>query len=145
MLVTFKDLKKRVSLEVTQQQSRLFQRLHNKPFWIWDIQEHKQEDANTDGDCCFNHIIGLPQRNGVDKPLYDYEKIIFDSLVIQKILTISLLTIINNSMTVERRICIKTIRQWSSKRNVVYSMLSIKSNIVVVVLLDKKGKDRSTP
>jgi hypothetical protein len=111
MLVTFKDLKKRVSLEVTQQQSRLFQRLHNKPFWIWDIQEHKQEDANTDGDCCFNHIIGLPQRNGVDKPLYDYEKIIFDSLVIQKILTISLLTIINNSMTVERRICIKMIRQ----------------------------------
>ena len=37
----------------------------------------------TNGDCCFNHVIGLPQRNGLDKPLYDYEKIIFDSLVTQ--------------------------------------------------------------
>jgi hypothetical protein len=30
-----------------------------------------------------NHIIGLPQKDSVDKPLYDYEKIIFDSLAIQ--------------------------------------------------------------
>jgi hypothetical protein len=79
--VTFKDLKKRVSLEISQQQSTLFQRLRNKPFWIWDIDEHKQEDVKTNGDCCFNHIIGLPQKDGVNKPLYDYEKIIFDSLV----------------------------------------------------------------
>ena len=35
------------------------------------------------GYCCFNHIIGLPQRNAIDKPLYDYEKIVFDSLVTQ--------------------------------------------------------------
>ena len=31
--------------------------------------------------CCFNHIVGLPQKDGNDKPLYDYEQIIFDSLV----------------------------------------------------------------
>jgi hypothetical protein len=80
--VTFKDLKKRVSLKTTvQQQSKLFDRLQNKPFWIWDIIEHKQEDIRTNGDCCFNHIIGLPQKDSVDKPLYDYEQIIFDSLV----------------------------------------------------------------
>jgi hypothetical protein len=80
--VTFKDLKKRVSLETTfQQQSKLFERLHNKPFWIWNIEEHRQEDIKTKGSCCFNHIIGLPRKDGVDKPLYDYEKIIFDSLV----------------------------------------------------------------
>jgi hypothetical protein len=44
--VTFKDLKKRVSLEATQQQqqSSLFERLHNKPFWIWNVEEHKKED-----------------------------------------------------------------------------------------------------
>jgi hypothetical protein len=80
--LTFKDLKKRVVSEtaVVQQQSRLFERLHNKPFWIWNIEEHKQEDVKTDGDCCFNHIIGLPQKDGNDKPLYDYQKIIFDSL-----------------------------------------------------------------
>jgi hypothetical protein len=29
----------------------------------------------------FNHIIGLPQKGGVARPLYDYEKILFDSLV----------------------------------------------------------------
>src|SRR5919197_1413637 len=82
--VTFKDLKKIVSLEsITQQQSRIIERLHNKPFWIWNIQEHIQEDIITNGDCCFNHMIGLPKRDYVVKPLYDYERIIFDSLVPQ--------------------------------------------------------------
>jgi hypothetical protein len=82
--LTFKDLKKRVSLEATtQEQYRLTERLHNKPFWIWNIEEHKQQDIKTNGDCCFNHIIGLPQKDGIDKPLHDYEQIIFDSLVTQ--------------------------------------------------------------
>jgi hypothetical protein len=54
--------------------------LRNKPLWIWDIEEHEQEDIKTNGDCCFNHIIGLPQKDTNDKPLYDYEQIIFDSL-----------------------------------------------------------------
>ena len=79
--MTFKDLKKRVTLEALHQQSRLFGRLRNKSFWIWNIEEHKHEDARTNEDCCFNHIIGLPEKDGIDKPLYDYEKIIFDSLV----------------------------------------------------------------
>ena len=80
--MTFKDLKKRVCLDIAAEQSRLFERLRNKPFWIWNIEEHKQEDIKTDGDCCFNHVIGLPRRNGIDKPLYDYEKIIFDLLIL---------------------------------------------------------------
>ncbi|MFL6433791.1 MAG: hypothetical protein ACJ71O_08670 [Nitrososphaeraceae archaeon] len=81
--MTFEDLKKRVVSETAQQQqqSKLFDRLQNKPFWIWNIAEHKQEDARTNGDCCFNHVIGLPQKDAADKPLYDYERIIFDSLV----------------------------------------------------------------
>jgi hypothetical protein len=47
--LTFKDLKRRVALEtaVQQQKSGLFERLHNKPFWIWSIDEHKQEDIKT--------------------------------------------------------------------------------------------------
>jgi hypothetical protein len=41
--LTFKDLKKIVSLEAaTQQQSRQFERLQNKPFWIWNIKENKK-------------------------------------------------------------------------------------------------------
>ena len=82
--MTFKDLKKIVSLEsITQQQSRVSERLKNKPFWIWNKQQHRLEDIRTNGDCCFNHIIGLPQKDGIDKPLFDYGRIIFDSLVTQ--------------------------------------------------------------
>jgi hypothetical protein len=50
---------------------------------VWDKEEHMQEDIRTDGVCCFNHIIGLPQKDGIDKPMYDYEKIIFECLAIQ--------------------------------------------------------------
>jgi hypothetical protein len=49
---------------------------------------HKVQDIKTKGDCCFNHVIGLLQKNGVEKPLYDYEKIIFDSLQSHKYLWI---------------------------------------------------------
>jgi hypothetical protein len=73
-------LKKKVSLEIAQQSS-LFERLQNKPFWIWNIEEHKQEDIKTNGDCCFNHIVGLPTKEGMEKAMFDYEKIIFDSLL----------------------------------------------------------------
>jgi hypothetical protein len=73
--LTFKDLQKRITLEAPtiHQQSRLIE-LHNKPFWIWNIDEHKQEDIRTNGDCCFNHIIGLPTKEGVEKAIFDYEK-----------------------------------------------------------------------
>jgi hypothetical protein len=59
--VTFKELKKRVSLEeeTPQQQSKTLERLRNKPFWIWDIEDHRQDDIRTNGGCCFNHIIGV--------------------------------------------------------------------------------------
>jgi hypothetical protein len=69
--MTFKDLKKLMNnnQSLEQQQSKIFDRLCNKPFWIWDTKEHKQEDARTNGDCCFNHIIGLPRKDGIDKPL----------------------------------------------------------------------------
>ena len=80
--MTFKDLKKIVSLEtIAQQQHRLTERLHNKPFWIWNIEEHKQEDIRTNGNCCFNHIIGLPTKGRIEKPIFDYEKILHDALL----------------------------------------------------------------
>src|SRR2546429_9969953 len=82
--MTFKDLRKRISsstLEI-QQQTRLFDICKGKPFWIWDIQEHKLEDFRTKGECCFNHIIGLPTKEGLEKPMFDYEKILYDSLLL---------------------------------------------------------------
>jgi hypothetical protein len=81
-VVAFKDLQKLVSRQQKENtRKELFQRLQDKPFWIWNVEEHKQEDIRTNGDCCFNHIIGLPQKDGNDKPFYDYEQIIFQLLV----------------------------------------------------------------
>jgi hypothetical protein len=81
--MTFKDLKKIVATRSSQQQQQttLFSsRVLEKPFWIWNIKEHKIADIITNGDCCFNHITGLPEKNGDDKPLFDYEKLLFDTL-----------------------------------------------------------------
>ena len=81
--VTFKDLRKRVSLKTIHQ--NLYDRLKNKPFWIWDQQQHKKEDIETKGDCCFNHIIGLPRKEREEKPIFDYQKLLYDNLLIPNI------------------------------------------------------------
>lgn len=48
---------------------------------MWNTKEHKQEDMNTKGQCCFNHIIGLPTKDGEEKAMFDYEKLLYDSLL----------------------------------------------------------------
>jgi hypothetical protein len=79
--VTFKDLQKKVSIDQkVQQQTRFFERLDNRHFWIWNAEQHKAEDIRINGDCFFNHVIGLPKNNGFSKPIFDYEKIILDCL-----------------------------------------------------------------
>jgi hypothetical protein len=48
--MTFKDLRKIVTTSNNnqrQQQTTLFSRVSNKPFWIWDIEEHKVADIIT--------------------------------------------------------------------------------------------------
>jgi hypothetical protein len=40
------------------------------------------QDIQTKGDCCFNHIIGLPRKDGIEKSIFDYEKLLYDSLLI---------------------------------------------------------------
>jgi hypothetical protein len=62
--MTFKDLQKlKQSKEPT---CTDYSGLQGKPFRIWDQQQHRQEDIKTKGLCCFNHIIGLPQKGGHD-------------------------------------------------------------------------------
>jgi hypothetical protein len=78
--VTFKDLQKLVQSHSTAQQNELlFGRLKDKPFWIWNIEEHKQQVIANKGDCCFNHIIGLPRKEKLEKPMLDYEKLFYNS------------------------------------------------------------------
>jgi hypothetical protein len=86
-LVTFKDLRKIIAgsnqqqQQQQQQQTTLFSsRVWNKPFWIWNVEEHKVADIITNGDCCFNHVIGLPTKNGQDQPFFDYEELLFNVL-----------------------------------------------------------------
>jgi hypothetical protein len=51
-------------------------RCAGKPFWIWN----NEHDKILSGQCCFNHIVGLPEKNGKAMPLFDYEEKIFDEL-----------------------------------------------------------------
>jgi hypothetical protein len=60
------------------------QRQEDKPSWIWDQKQHKERDIKTKGDCCFNHIIGSPRKDGIEKPIFDYEKLLYDSLLISE-------------------------------------------------------------
>lgn len=78
--MTFKDLQKLVQSQFGLEQSDLFQSLKDKACWIWN-QKHRYEDIKTKGDCCFNHMIGLPRKDYKEKPLFDYEKLVYDSLL----------------------------------------------------------------
>jgi hypothetical protein len=52
----------------------------DKPFWIWNKQEHRQEHIKTNGNCCFNHIIGLPVKNDKQFPIFDYQQLIYNAI-----------------------------------------------------------------
>jgi hypothetical protein len=52
--------------------------LKGKPFWIWDKKEHKKLYNELEGQCCFNHIAGLPVKNGRARPIYPFQKQIYD-------------------------------------------------------------------
>ena len=78
--MTFRDLQKVIQSQAGPEQSQLLLRLRDKPFWIWDPKHHKQEDVKTKGDC-FNHIIGLPRKDGIEKSIFDYEKLLLSYLL----------------------------------------------------------------
>ena len=81
--MTFKDLQKLVQGEVQAGNGKffpLFQKLQGKAFWYWDPTEHKQRDRLNKGDCCFNHIIGLARKDGIEKPMFEYERILYKAL-----------------------------------------------------------------
>jgi hypothetical protein len=50
---------------------------------MWDQQQRKLEDIKTNGDCCFNHIIGLPTKEGIDRPIL-YDALLARVLLFQK-------------------------------------------------------------
>jgi hypothetical protein len=53
--------------------SEQFSVFRDKPFYISDIEEHKRQDIINKGACCFNHLLGLPKKDGIEHKIYDYE------------------------------------------------------------------------
>ena len=78
--MTFKDLQKVIESQPGTGLNQL-QRLRGKPFWILDPSKHRSKDSATHGACCFNHIIGLPKKDGKRKPLFDYENHVYKALL----------------------------------------------------------------
>jgi hypothetical protein len=79
-LVTFKDLQRAVQSNEQNYSIDLQTKLQNKPFWIFDKEQHRLEDIRTKGQCCFWHQIKPPQKDGHDMPVLPYQKILYDAL-----------------------------------------------------------------
>jgi hypothetical protein len=85
--VTLRELRKR--LQQTQQSTedpgleQLVARIRNKPFYNWFERSHKPKYIDNDcstKNCCFNHIIGLPEKKGKRYALFDYENQVIRAL-----------------------------------------------------------------
>ena len=59
----------------------LLNKLRNKPFYIWATLKHK-DTTGYGKTCCFNHIVGLPSKNGIPQPLWEYEEMVHRALMI---------------------------------------------------------------
>jgi len=55
--------------------------LHGLEFWIWNKEEHLIQAQASNGKCCFNHVCGLPTKDGKEYPLFEYERILYDYLL----------------------------------------------------------------
>ena len=65
--MTFRDLQKVIEPQTALEQShQLLQTLSDRPFWYWDQAQHKLKTSDMKGEGCFNHMIGLPQKDGHD-------------------------------------------------------------------------------
>lgn len=87
----FKDMEKIIQLHQPQQQGiqdkeleYLKSRLGQKPFYIWNNSKHILRYKNSNGNCCFHHIIHPPQKDGHDMPLLPYQRLLWNSLLEHK-------------------------------------------------------------
>jgi hypothetical protein len=79
--LTLKELGKYLHSHQEQQEDtkmlELKRRLYNRPFYIWDSTKRKED---------FNHIIGLPRKNGIELPMFDYERMLYRTLIVNSYL-----------------------------------------------------------
>ena len=83
MAVPYQRHQKQKQRQQDQQQRSSFSLsvLRGLPFWVWNQQQHTEEHIRTNGKCCFNHVVGLPTKDHKEYPLFDYEQLLYDSLM----------------------------------------------------------------
>lgn len=52
----------------------------HKPFYIWNDSNHDLRYKNSNGNCCFHHLIGPPQKDNRDMPLLPYQQLLWNFL-----------------------------------------------------------------
>ncbi len=52
----------------------------DKPFWIWNDSLHRYNFVNSNGQCCFNHILSLPMKGRIENPVFKFQSLIFGIL-----------------------------------------------------------------
>lgn len=60
-----------------------FELLKGLPFYDWPVTNDASkliQSINSNTGSTFNHAIGLPQKDGIAYPLFDYEQMLFDTL-----------------------------------------------------------------
>jgi hypothetical protein len=87
--MTVKELEKLIQQHESNTESAAIQdlqrKLQGRPFYIWGKDKHKSaSNPNNDiqGRSCFNHIIGVPRKNGIPQPLWGYQDQIYRALMI---------------------------------------------------------------
>jgi hypothetical protein len=81
MVVPYQRHQKRRQSQQASSSSIDISQLSGLPFWIWDKEEHRQQAQATKNRCCFNHVVGLPQKDKREYPIFDYEKLLYDMLI----------------------------------------------------------------
>src|SRR6476619_2080917 len=81
-----RELQQRDLYNESEQAEAFTSSCHGLPFYRWDLMMsnetlHNQIAVKSNYTCCFNHKIGLPEKNGVKHSLYPYEHLIFKELM----------------------------------------------------------------
>lgn len=56
-----------------------FESVEDLPFYCSWEQSSTLKRTNH-AQCCFNHVLGLPDKNGRPMPMFDYEQFLFNEL-----------------------------------------------------------------
>lgn len=70
----------------TEQHKQFYALCKNIPFYVWNLTHEKHDELakHLNNRCCYNHLIGLPVKQGVKHHIYDYERLLFDELMKSK-------------------------------------------------------------